>query len=93
MKYWNGAIEATAKMEDKEVIKDDSESHNHNLQAVLTNDIASCSIPSDEEYVEGFCDQLKLYTLYRIDSVFRFKERIQLLLVQDHEWCSFIREA
>nr|GEV45753.1 hypothetical protein [Tanacetum cinerariifolium] len=36
---------------------DDNESHNHNLQAILTNGIASCSIPSDEEYVEGFCDQ------------------------------------
>nr|GFC51804.1 reverse transcriptase domain-containing protein [Tanacetum cinerariifolium] len=33
------------------------ESHNHNLQAILTNGIASCLIPSDEEYVEGFCDQ------------------------------------
>nr|GEV94482.1 hypothetical protein [Tanacetum cinerariifolium] len=37
--------------------QDDSESHNHNLQAILTNDVASCSIPSDEEYVEGLCDQ------------------------------------
>nr|GEX90573.1 reverse transcriptase domain-containing protein [Tanacetum cinerariifolium] len=36
---------------------DDSESHNHNLQSILTNSVASCSIPSDEEYVEGFCDQ------------------------------------
>nr|GFB14091.1 hypothetical protein [Tanacetum cinerariifolium] len=36
---------------------DDSESHNHNLQAILTNGVASYSIPSDKEYVEGFCDQ------------------------------------
>nr|GEV14987.1 putative reverse transcriptase domain-containing protein [Tanacetum cinerariifolium] len=39
------------------LVKDDSESYNHNLQAILTNDVASCSIPSDEEYVKGFCDQ------------------------------------
>nr|GEW86826.1 S-adenosylmethionine synthetase [Tanacetum cinerariifolium]GEW89460.1 S-adenosylmethionine synthetase [Tanacetum cinerariifolium] len=67
MKCWNGAMEATTKMEDKEVMEvlvrclvgclDDSESHNHNLQAILTNGVASCSIPFDEEYVEGFCDQ------------------------------------
>nr|GEU57595.1 hypothetical protein [Tanacetum cinerariifolium] len=117
MKMWNGCLEATTEMEDKEVIKclewhclntgmvnvivgkfyqwdemckfghaidmtqimscpfevlgssmtksivilshfyDDSEFHNHNLQAILTNGIASCLILSDEEYVEGFCDQ------------------------------------
>ncbi|GKC33732.1 hypothetical protein Tco_1046116 [Tanacetum coccineum] len=33
---------------------DDSGSHNRNLQAILTNGVASCLILSDEEYVEGF---------------------------------------
>ncbi|GJY21617.1 hypothetical protein Tco_0394183 [Tanacetum coccineum] len=28
-----------------------------NCKAILTNSIASCLILSDEEYVEGFCDQ------------------------------------
>ncbi|GJV40315.1 hypothetical protein Tco_1418755 [Tanacetum coccineum] len=38
-------------------IMDDSGSHNRNLQAILTNGVVSCLILSDEEYVEGFCDQ------------------------------------
>nr|GEW75940.1 putative reverse transcriptase domain-containing protein [Tanacetum cinerariifolium] len=37
-----------------EVLEDDSESHNYNLQVILTNGVASCLIPSDDEYVKGF---------------------------------------
>ena len=37
--------------------QDDSESHNRNLQVILTNDVVSCSILSDQEHAEGFYDQ------------------------------------
>ncbi|GJT61499.1 retrovirus-related pol polyprotein from transposon TNT 1-94 [Tanacetum coccineum] len=46
------------------VKEDGSESHNRNLQAILTNGVVSCSILSDQEYAEDFYDQHdKLLTL------------------------------
>ncbi|GKD95177.1 hypothetical protein Tco_1375014, partial [Tanacetum coccineum] len=36
---------------------DGNESHNRNLRAILTNNVASCSTLSDQGYVEGFYDQ------------------------------------
>ncbi|GJX15393.1 hypothetical protein Tco_0216225, partial [Tanacetum coccineum] len=36
---------------------DASESHNRNLQAILTNDVVSCSTLSDQGYAEDFYDQ------------------------------------
>ncbi|GKA50537.1 hypothetical protein Tco_0743610 [Tanacetum coccineum] len=37
--------------------KDGNESHNPNLQAILANDVVSCSTLSDQGYVEDFYDQ------------------------------------
>nr|GFA23588.1 hypothetical protein [Tanacetum cinerariifolium] len=37
--------------------KDGKESHNRNLQAILTNGVVSCSTLSDQEYAEDFYDQ------------------------------------
>nr|GEV76517.1 hypothetical protein [Tanacetum cinerariifolium] len=49
-----------AKGGDEGAWQDDNESHNHNLQAILTNDVVSCSILSDQGYVEDFYDHLGL---------------------------------
>nr|GEX81116.1 putative reverse transcriptase domain-containing protein [Tanacetum cinerariifolium] len=35
-------------------MKDDSKFHNHNLRVILTNDVASCLIPFDENVLEAF---------------------------------------
>ncbi|GJR88100.1 hypothetical protein Tco_0212111 [Tanacetum coccineum] len=37
--------------------QDGNESHNHNLQAILTNSIVSCSTLSDQGYAEDFYDR------------------------------------
>nr|GEW40306.1 hypothetical protein [Tanacetum cinerariifolium] len=37
--------------------EDDSESHNHNMRAILTNGVVLCSTLSDQGYAEDFYDQ------------------------------------